>query len=102
MPRDPKLSRKIGAAMRSLRRRRSFSVAEVATQMGYGPHGKISVHRWERGERGVSVEVLWSYLQAIDATFGDFGRELDTDQSSDRRLQEIAEELKQMATRELD
>ncbi len=88
--------------MRSLRRRRSFTVAEVATQMGYGSHGKTSVHRWERGERGVSVEVLWSYLQVIDATFGDFGRELDTEQSSDRRLQEIAEELKQMAARKLD
>ncbi len=93
MPRNPELDRKIGAAMRGLRRRSALSDAEVAERMGYGHNGKHYVNRWERGDRGITAARLWCYLQAIGATFADLDRELDVRPSTNQRLQDIAREL---------
>ncbi len=93
MRRDPELDRKIGAAMRALRKRRSLSDSEVAARMGYGPNGKHYVNRWERGDRGITAGRLWSYLQAIGGSLAELDRELTSRPSSHRRLREIAREL---------
>ena len=85
MPRSPDLDRKIGAAMRVLRRRRSLSDAEVAERMGYGRKGKHYVNRWERGDRGISASRLWRYLRAIGASFAELDRELVPRPPSNRR-----------------
>ena len=93
MRRNPQLDRKIGAALRALRKRRSLSDADVAERMGNGPNGKHYVNRWERGDRGITAGRLWHYLQAIDATLSDLDRELGARSSTNRRLEEIAREL---------
>ncbi len=90
-------NRKIGAAMRSLRGRSGLTDAEVAVRMGYDPTGKVHVSRWERGERGITAERLLSYLKSIGASFADLDRELSSRRSQNRRLREIARELKGLA-----
>ena len=97
MPRHPDLDRKIGAAMRSLRKSRGLTDAEVAERMGYGPNGRNYVTRWERGERGISASLLWLYLQAIGDSFSDLDRALGVEPSVSPRLQEIARELQDLA-----
>lgn len=96
MPRHPDLDRKIGAAMRSLRKSRGLTDAEVAERMGYGPNGRHYVNRWERGERGISASLLWLYLQAIGDAFTDLDRALGVEPSVSPRLQEIARELQDL------
>ncbi len=97
MSRKPELDRRIGAALRALRRRRSLSDADVAKRMGYGRNGKQQVDRWERGERGITAARLWMYLQAIDATFGELDEQLGARRPANRRLEEIAREMQGLA-----
>lgn len=97
MPRNPDLDRKIGAAMRALRKGRRLSGSEVGKRMGYGANGKQYVNRWERGERGITAALLWRYLEAIGDTFGDLDGELGIGPPASPRLQEIARELQLLA-----
>ncbi len=99
MPRNPELDQKIGAAMRALRRRRSLTDAEVAERMGYGVKGKHNVNRWERGDCGITAGRLFSYLQAVGASFAELDRELGFRPSKNRRLREIARELEVLSER---
>lgn len=101
MPRNPDLNRKIGAAMRALRKRQRLSGSEVAKRMGYGANGKQYVNRWERGERGITAALLWRYLEALGDTFADLNRELGINPPASPRLAEIARELKLMADQAL-
>lgn len=94
---NPELDRKIGAAMRAIRRRSSLTDAAVAERMGYAPKGKHNINRWERGERSIAAVSLWRYLQAIGASFSDLDHELGIERPGSRRLQEIAQELQLLA-----
>ena len=102
MATNRQLDRRIGAAMRSLRRRRSLSDAEVASRMGYGQNGKQQVDRWERGERGISASRLLLYLQAIDATFSELDGELGLGKAPNPRLAEIAQRLQDLGSGKSD
>ncbi len=97
MPQDRELDRKIGAAMRSLRKRCSMSDSEVADRMGYGPNGRQQIHRWERGERAISAGRLLLYLRAIGASFNELEGALDPPRPSSRRLEEISLRLRKLA-----
>ncbi len=99
MRRNLEVHQKIGAAMRTLRKSRSLTDAEVAEAMGYGAKGKHNVNRWERGDCGITAERLWAYLGAIGATFADLDRELEPRPKKNRRLSEIARELRLLAER---
>ena len=96
MPQHRELDRKIGAAMRSLRKRRSVSDAEVADRMGYGPNGRQQIHRWERGERAISAGGLLLYLRAIGATFSELEGELEP-LTPTSRLEELSLRLRALA-----
>ncbi len=64
--------------------------------MGYGPHGRHQIDRWERGERGITASRLWSYLETVGATFGDLDVELGLVQPNDPVLEEIAQQLQDL------
>ncbi len=103
MSRNRKLNREIGAALRALRRRHSFSDAELAESMGYGRQGKANVNRWERGEVGMSAARLVLYLRAIGASFDELDCELDRKPpKSGGRLAEIARKIEELGRRARD
>lgn len=95
----PDLDRKIGAAMRRLRRRRSIPASEVAASMGYGRAGRQQIYRWERGERGIGGARLLLYLRAVGATFAELDEVLGLERQSNPRLQEIARQLESLGTK---
>ncbi len=97
MPQDRELDRKIGAAMRSLRKRCSVSDSEVADRMGYGPNGRQQIHRWERGERAISAGRLLLYLRAIGASFSELDGALEAPIPTGGRLEEISLRLRALA-----
>lgn len=97
MSQNRDLDRKMGAAMRSLRKQRSISDAEVAERMGYGRNGRQQIHRWERGERAISAGRLLLYLRAIDATFSELDAALDPPRPTSRRLEDIGLRLRRLA-----
>ncbi len=94
MPQVRELDRRIGAAMRSLRKRCSVSDSEVAERMGYGANGRQQIHRWERGERAISAGRLLLYLQAIGASFSELEVALDPPRPTGGRLEEISLRLR--------
>ncbi len=93
------LDSQIGAAMRSLRRRRSISDAEVAERMGYGRNGRQQIHRWERGERSIGAGRLLLYLRAIGASLSELDRALGPQRPPSGRVEEILQRLENLAAR---
>ncbi len=90
---DPKtLQLRVGEALRHLREGRSLTLIEVAHRMGEGPAFTAQLERWERGDASPLAHQLWTYLLAVDASFVDFGYEIEPTPATPG-LQEIAREL---------
>ncbi len=97
IPDKKTLQLKLGAALRRLREDRGLREIDVAERMGKKPGSSALISRWERGESAPIATQLWGYLTAIEASFADLDRELNPRPKTNRRLAEIARELKELA-----
>lgn len=92
------LKPRLADALRSLRKDQSLTVYEVAERMGKRRDAATLVSRWERGETVPASTQLWVYLLAIGCNFADLERKLNPAPARNRRLEEIARELRAIAT----
>ncbi len=94
---DPEtLRRRLGEALQKLRLGRSLTAPEVAHRMGEEPSTSFEISPWERGEAAPQADQLWSYLNAIGASFAELGRELDPP-ADNPRLQEILRQMQSLS-----
>ena len=95
----PENQRRLAEAMKSLRQDRGLSVQDVAERMGKQRSAGTQVSRWERAVTAPAAHQLMTFLVAIGSSFTELDRTLNPQPATNRRLEEIAQELKAMATR---
>ncbi len=94
---DPEtLRRRLGEALQKLRLSRSITEPEVAHRMGEEPSMSFEISRWEQGDVAPPADKLWSYLDAIGASFAELGYELDPPEDNPR-LQEILRQMQSLS-----
>ncbi len=84
------LRRRLGKALRGLRKARGLTATELALRMGKSPSSARQVSRWELGENAPGADQLLALLLALDMSFADLDRELNPAPANNPRLEEIA------------
>ncbi len=91
---DPKTHRRrIGKALRGLRKARGLTATELALRMAKSPSSARQISRWELGENAPGADQLLALLLALDMSFADLDRELNPAPVTNPRLEEIARRL---------
>ena len=91
------LRRRVGRALRNLRRARGLTAAELALRMGKRATSARQISRWELGQNAPGADQLLAILLALDMSFVDLDRELHPAPDTNARLQKIASRLQAMA-----
>ena len=95
--RDLDFARRLGSALRALRKESNLSQTQVAQGMGLSKSSQSLIGRYEKGQKIPRVDQLYRYLQAVDSSLVDFAWLFDRLLTGDSaEVQGLVQELAQL------